>query len=89
MQLDQAKIRRNSMDANGRLLDYNNGLISLVGHYYTDPHSNVVYKITNFYYDDVSGKFIREVEDVNNPTEKLITSFDNNLYSIWQAFGGA
>ena len=90
MQLDQAKIRRNSMDANGRLLDYNNGLISLVGHYYTDPHSNVVYKITNFYYDDASGKFIREVIDVDNPTEKVEPqAFDNNLYSIWQAFGGA
>lgn len=96
MQLDQAQVRMISLgtksggDPNkGYLKDYNNDLIMCFG-FYTNPHSNAVYAISDFYYDRSKRKFIRESYNINDANRTIeVAEFDNNLYEIWLAFGGA
>lgn len=89
MQLDQAQVRMISLgtksggDPNkGYLKDYNNDLIMCFG-FYTNPHSNEVYIISDFYYDRSKRKFIRESYNINDANKTIeVTEFDNNLYDI-------
>ena len=89
MQLDQAKININvSIAKDGSLIDYNNNLIPFIGHYFTKPHSTTVYKIKSLKFDRDTQKFKLIYVDENG-TEYDPEYFENNLYSIWKALGGA
>ena len=88
MQLDQASIRTSSIDSKGRLIDYDGNLILFGGRYFTMPHGNIIYKIDSLLYNSDTGKFDLTYSDENG-IQQPIKSFDNNLYSLWEALGGA
>ena len=88
MQLDQASIKQISIDSKGRLLDYNGNLILFGGRYFTLPHGNIIYQINSLLYNHDTGKFDLIYSDENG-IQQPIKSFENNLYSLWEALGGA